>query len=172
MTYRELKAIGQDLLNEYTLRKCIDATEHEFYLADFQAIHRTYGGGKMGTAMAIVDEGDQESFRKIKEQNSITIYRGYRDCRKRLGISWSLSRKAAEAFACSDYFGLNKGFEPKLLQGTCLVKNILAYTNQRQEQEIIVNPAKIKNIREIAMSGEAIAMGTEETVEVLLTLAA
>ena len=117
---------------------------------------------------------DAKDFRCLPQ--ILTVYRGYREPEKRLGISWSLSRRIAEGFSYNarvprvtgerivtingKTYTASKKYSseeeaqllPMLITGTCNLQDVLAYTNLCREQEIVINPTKISNVQNIAPS--------------------
>ncbi|MEO6787260.1 MAG: hypothetical protein ABI318_14100, partial [Chthoniobacteraceae bacterium] len=115
----------------------------------------------------------------------------FREDDKRNGISWSLSRRVAEGFAHdATVFVVKEGEKPRrnarlgvlngrefygnaytreewaclparLIVGQCDLQDALAYTNIRQEQEIIIDPAKVSNIVELTPTAKHIVLPTE-----------
>lgn len=61
---------------------------------------------------------------------TITVYRG---CNGQTGLSWSLSKSVAQKFADAIDDGV-------VVQGTVRRENIYFYTNEREEQEVVVDP--------------------------------
>jgi len=70
-----------------------------------------------------------------------TIYRGYDDDIKNnlMGISWTLSEEKADWFATR--FKIETA--PRVAEGQCEKSSILAYFDDRGEQEIVINPIDI-----------------------------
>ena len=59
-------------------------------------------------------------------------------------MSWTLSRKTAVWFA--ERF---RPEEPVVGEGRCCKEDILAYFTGRGEEEIVIDPRAVRNIREI-----------------------
>jgi len=88
---------------------------------------------------------DRKSFEKMPE--ILTIYRGYQHGKyhHKMGISWTLSKKKATWFA----YRRSANGSPKVVVGTCKKTDVLCYTDDRKEQEVIIDPANITNIRKV-----------------------
>lgn len=74
--------------------------------------------------------------------DSVTAYRGCKSAKGIKGLSWTLSRDVAEFF--KDRFG--KG---KLYQAQINKADVIAYLNDRDEHEVIVDYRKLLNIIEV-----------------------
>lgn len=77
----------------------------------------------------------------IKE-DMLTIYRGFRERGAQKGISWTLSKEKAEWFA--------KRFEPekaKIAEMKIDKKDVVCFIKQRGEEEIIIHPKLLKNLK-------------------------
>lgn len=179
MSITDLKRSGQQLLDGYFrapyITEALQAEVLKRFTANKTALERHYGKPHR---MAITRfNSDGTSLHLLPDE--LRVYRGYREPRKRLGISWSLSRLVAEGFSydasvpdvegervCSfgglDYYA-ERGYTleekqalgPKLITGTCSLLDVLAYTNIRSEQEIVIDPAKVRNIEELTPSADA-----------------
>ena len=75
--------------------------------------------------------------------DKLTIYRGVKE--PKLGMSWTLSKSKAEWFATrfSD-----TGY---LFKATANKSDILCYTDNRGEKEIIINPKLLTDIKQNAI---------------------
>jgi hypothetical protein len=80
----------------------------------------------------------------------LTIYRGYRKGTARRGLSWSLSKDRAWFFAGDDkaerralLSGYQEGDIPMIVSGRCHKRDVLAYFNGRDEQEIVIDPRNV-----------------------------
>ena len=90
----------------------------------------------------MMDESEIKVFNDLPE--NITIYRGVGDRKYKNGISWTLDKEKAI------WFSKRFDFHDKhVYQGMVSKNDILAYIDQCNEQEIIVDPKTIKNIGEI-----------------------
>jgi hypothetical protein len=80
--------------------------------------------------------------------DTISVYRGFVGRRGR-GLSWSRSRKVAEwfarRFACL-------GGQPTLIEGVAHKDKVLAYLNDRQEQEIVILPEHVQKQRRTSLA--------------------
>lgn len=191
MTYQALHKKGRALLNSYFTLHMTTKDIIAFYLAQFEAINealkKVNGPGNLNI---IKFPDDKQGLDQLPQ--TLTIYRGYREHDKREGISWSLSRRVAEVFAYDAVvFGANEGLETQMnvrigwlngreFYGNCYSRedykrlpsllivaqcdraDVLAYTNRRREQEIIINPAKVRNIEELQVSERHIVIPTDD----------
>jgi hypothetical protein len=88
--------------------------------------------------------------------DTLTIYRGYAKGRARSGLSWTLSEKRAHFFA--DYAAGNRrrilcghtGGSSMVVCGKCHKHDVLAYFNNRKEQEIVIDGRKVLAKRSMA----------------------
>jgi hypothetical protein len=71
---------------------------------------------------------------------SITVYRGYQGKHQAKGLSWTLDKERAEWFARRWGGLLDLGYLSYVAERTVGKKDIFAYINSRQEQEIILRP--------------------------------
>jgi len=87
----------------------------------------------------------------LPDGDKFTVYRGVagKGCKRRVrGFSWTLDYEKAEWFANRfNYFG-----DPAVFQATIDRADVLAYTNQRNEQEIICRPRSAKRIKSLALA--------------------
>ena len=82
--------------------------------------------------------------------DAIPVYRGYSETNvrkgmtKRRGLSWTLDKEKAIWFAKRWSHS-----DAKLLSATASKTDVYIYTNVRGEQELVVNPKKLKKVKEI-----------------------
>jgi hypothetical protein len=95
----------------------------------------------------LLEETDRIAFAKLPQE--ITLYRGYKRGSNRMGLSWSISKERAIWFA--QWFA-SQEWLPRLVTGRCWKTDVLAYTNCRQEDEIIINPRKIREVRNLEVA--------------------
>lgn len=90
----------------------------------------------------IMDEEELEIYNKL--DNEITIYRGLQGKKAKVrALSWTLSLDKAKWFANR---WIKKG---DIYSATIDKENIFMYEDGRDEQEIVVNPTKLKNVRKV-----------------------
>ena len=90
----------------------------------------------------LMDEDELKVLHDLPE--IVTIYRGVGSNKYKNGMSWTLDLDKARWF--SKRFNFDGEY---VYQGTINKSDILVYTEQRNESEVIVNPRKVKNIGEI-----------------------
>lgn len=95
---------------------------------------------KRANREAFMTKEDQMEFAQMPE--ALTIYRGYQKRGKKLGLSWTLSKEKAIWFA---YRWSHRG-SPLVAIGTCKKADVFGYCNDREEQEIVIDPKKIVGI--------------------------
>lgn len=142
----EFQENAKAILEEYISLKYVAAYQEQEYLESFIHINKELKscfGSRVHCAVMLTS--DVLIFRTLPDR--LRLYRGYYEPEKREGISWSLSRKVAEGFAYSHWNSNNE--EPQVVTGTCLRSRVLAYTNDRSEQEFIVDPKDVRSIRNI-----------------------
>jgi hypothetical protein len=88
-------------------------------------------------------DADEEKIAGLQQWTAITVYRGGSK-NDNLGIAWSLSRQTAEWFA---YRFLTERETPYLWSGIVATKDIYAYIVARNEEEIVVDPSHVEDLR-------------------------
>lgn len=91
---------------------------------------------------------DAEKAKLAEMPDTFTVYRGYSETQvrakrtKRRGLSWSLDKKIAIWFA-------KRWSHPdaRLLQATVNKSELYMYSNERREQEVVVNPRKVRGVK-------------------------
>ena len=102
-----------------------------------------------GRARWLMDDADRATLAELSEV--ITIYRGFARPGSYRAPSWSLSRSRAEWFA--NRAALTSPDRRGYLATARLPKSqVLAYTNGRGENEIILDPATLQAVRVTAVS--------------------
>ena len=131
----EFIEVHRDLLTDYCIKKYVTWEDEQEYLQIFeQAIksrRRVFGKNVVSTIMF---SGDSDSYRRLPKK--LAIYRGYHTANKREGISWSLSKQVADSFAHHCWVKDTRDVPPSVVRGNCLLKDVLAYTNDMGEEEI------------------------------------
>lgn len=96
---------------------------------------------KKANKQYLMDEEELGVLASLPDQ--VTVYRGVRDKKYINEMSWTLSQDKATWFA--------ERFDKIGYQYKCSIRkeDILCYTNNRGEQEVIVNPNKIYDMQEI-----------------------
>ena len=90
---------------------------------------------------ALMDNEDYTFYNNLPDK--VTVYRGVQSKNHAKGFNWSLSKKVATRFA-TDIAYKNEGI---VCETTVDKKDIIAYTNQRDEKEIILNYKQIGDIK-------------------------
>lgn len=87
-----------------------------------------------------MDEEDRADFEELPDR--VKIYRGVTEYNQNMvkGLSWTLDRKVAEWFA---HRFMSKGH---VYAATILKKDILAYYDGRNEQEVVVDFRQLEDI--------------------------
>jgi hypothetical protein len=100
----------------------------------------------------LMSAADRRELAEMPE--SLMIYRGYRKGAARSGLSWSLSRDRARFFARdgkAERRALLSGYRvagvPMIVCGRCRKRDVLAYFNGRDEQEIVIDPRNVSGKR-------------------------
>jgi hypothetical protein len=77
--------------------------------------------------------------------DTLKIYRGYQHgrYRNRLGLSWTVSLKTATWFA----YRFPQNGKPTVICGECRKEDVFCYLNDRNEEEIVIDPAMVADIR-------------------------
>lgn len=85
---------------------------------------------------------EQDTFSKLP--STLEIFRGLQNSKAKVkAFSWTLSKTKAKWFA-------NRwGKDGEIYQANIDKKDIFLYTNQRGEQEIVINPKKLKKVKKI-----------------------
>lgn len=91
----------------------------------------------------LMDEQERAFLDALPDE--ITVYRGLQDKRAKLkGLSWTLNYEKAEWFARR--WNSKDG---KVVTATIQKKFVYMYTNQRAEEEIVLNPYRLKHVRDV-----------------------
>tara|TARA_R110002020_G_C15800747_1_gene731118 strand:+ start:13 stop:468 length:456 start_codon:yes stop_codon:yes gene_type:complete len=94
----------------------------------------------------------EDCYSKFEElPKEIILYRGIllkdnSDFDLNVGVSWTTDSKIAKMFA---YRFLSLGGEACILKAEARKKDVLFYTDEREEREIIIDPVNLKNIHRI-----------------------
>lgn len=73
-----------------------------------------------------------------------TVYRGVSPFGSPTGLSWTLSSETAEWFAKRFDSSFRKGY---VFEATAKKEDVLAYFNDRNEQEIVIDRKKLENVK-------------------------
>ena len=98
----------------------------------------------MADAEYMIDDEDEKTYQTIKNSKEITIYRGvteYNEKNVDKSLSWTLS------FVTALYFTTRFNQHGNVYKATISPDDVLAYTNIRKEQEVIVNPIGLNDIQ-------------------------
>ena len=90
----------------------------------------------------LMTEEEYEIYNNLPE--TFTVYRGVASGRNPKGMSWTQSLEVAKWFSNRFNYG-NKGY---IQQATANKKDVLAYFNRRDEDEIVIN---VKNLNDICI---------------------
>lgn len=93
---------------------------------------------------ALMDDEDYQVFDTLPSEFS--VYRGISTHGNTNGLSWTLNRETAEWFAKRFSFDGSKG---TVIEATAKKEDVLAYFNDRNEQEIVINPKKLVNVKKL-----------------------
>jgi hypothetical protein len=108
----------------------------------------------MADAEYMIDNEDKKTYQTIKNSKEITIYRGVTEYNEKdvdKALSWTLDIDTAL------YFATRFNQHGNVYKAIIASDDVLAYTNIRNEQEVIVNPIGLNNIRkdnELSISKE------------------
>jgi hypothetical protein len=92
----------------------------------------------------LMDEQEYDVYSSLPQ--NIIVYRGVGVGGKKWGLSWTSNYKKAEWFAGRFNEGNRRGY---ILKADADKKDILAYFNSRNEDELVINPKKLKNVMKI-----------------------
>jgi hypothetical protein len=193
MTYQQLHKKGRALLEDYFSLQMSTKDVIDYYLEQFETINdelkKLNGPSRLNIIKFPKDKQDLDQL-----PETLTVYRGYREHDKRDGISWSLSRRVAEVFAyAAAILGTTDGLETELnailgkidgrefhgnlyskadrdclpshlIVGQCDRADVLAYTNAGSEQEIIINPAKVRDITDLQVRERNIVIPSDDYI--------
>lgn len=98
----------------------------------------------MSDAEYMIDDEDKKTYQTIKNSKKTTIYRGvteYNEKDVNKSLSWTLDVDTAL------YFATRFNQHGNVYKATISPDDVLAYTNIRDEHEVIVNPVGLQNIR-------------------------
>jgi len=99
--------------------------------------------------LTCISKDCNNKFKELPEK--ITIYRGIllkenSDFDIDVGVSWTTDSKIAKMFA---YRFLRLGGEACILKAEARKKDVLFYSDEREEREIIIDPINLENIHRI-----------------------
>lgn len=94
------------------------------------------------SSLLVMDKDDDEEYQALPDE--MIVFRGCKPHNVK-SLSWTLSAAVATKFAKRF---VTTGDQSVLVSGTCLKRDVLAYFGCRQEQEIVILPKKIKNIKQ------------------------
>jgi len=97
----------------------------------------------------IMNEADREHLAELSENEVVTIYRGCNSL-DLSGFSWTLDRKIAEWFA-KRHREIYDMKEVVIKTGQVETADIIAYFTNRGEEEILVHPHKVMNVKKEAV---------------------
>ena len=92
----------------------------------------------------MIDNEDKKTYQTIKNSKEITIYRGVTEYNEKdvdKALSWTLDIDTAL------YFATRFNQHGNVYKAIIASDDVLAYTNIRNEQEVIINPNGLKDIR-------------------------
>jgi len=117
-------------------------TETEFPNSNgIEALLRLF---KLADRRSLMDDDEWEILEKLPEE--VAVFRGTQSKKAKVrGMSWTLDRKKAEWFR--DRF---KKLDGKVYEASIKKEEILAYFSGRNESEVIVNPKKLKEVKEVS----------------------
>lgn len=124
-------------------------TESENPNADVNVSIRTSASYfKQADKKVLMHEDEYLVYQSLPDE--LTVYRGVAPGRVKDGLSWTANRDKALWFAGrfnSD--GKNQGY---ILSGIVKKKNVLAYLNRRGEDELVVYPKDVMNVKKTVLS--------------------
>lgn len=119
--------------------------------------HRPYRREMVELFKRVGRINDPEELPRKLRGKTCTIFRGNLGEEEPDGISWTLKRKTAEWFASygmslrGQFLGLyREDGIPTVWSAQVDVADILAYFNTRQEEEVVVDPATLRNVIRLA----------------------
>lgn len=120
--------------------------------------HRPYGKDFVRLFQRACFVADTEAVpKRVSGSGNVTIYRGNLGEPEPAGISWTLKRATAEFFcrmAMSPrgmFLGIwREDAVMTIWQATVSAPDILGYFGERDEYEVVVDPATLRNVRAIA----------------------
>jgi hypothetical protein len=96
------------------------------------------------TRSLMMTPGELAKYKRLRK--TLTAYRGCAN-HNRDGFSWTLDK--AEAIRFATQLNRYKVEHPILLTGTISKYSIIAYKNDREEQEVIIFPEDVQNVTEV-----------------------
>lgn len=118
---------------------------------DSENIHQNQSGwvalwtAKVPHREFCMDEEERQTLAALPDQ--IPVYRGVGHKRFKLGLSWSLDHGRAEWFS-KRFSGIN-GRVPHVFEGIVGKNDVLAHFLGRGEDEIVVLPSNVKNLKQL-----------------------
>ena len=103
-----------------------------------------------GRIELMLDEDELQVWNNLPDE-TLTVYRGYSYPKSRRGWSWTLSLAKATWFA--NRFAWADGVEAKVVRGKVNRKDLLAFFNRGEEQEVVIDPKNVSNLRKVSLDG-------------------
>ena len=98
--------------------------------------------------------------RKMRSGTTLTVYRGQQNEDGKFGLSWSLSHAVAERFARGAWHRVPT--EGVIYVAQVRRNSVMAYLTDRQEEEVIINPDRLRNPEVFARIVRKESHGKEE----------
>lgn len=138
---------NDELLEEYITIKYTTAADIADYGRLFESVHeRSKRELPRGYLPIICNAKYSDVVRNLPKK--LKVFRGYNQDDKRDGLSWTLSKDIAEWFALRGEWNNEPAGSCRIVEGECSIKNVYAYTNDCNEEEIIISPDRVKKKRE------------------------
>jgi hypothetical protein len=96
----------------------------------------------------LMSSEDKEIYDDLPEDDKILIYRGVGKDREPFGLSWTNNIKTAKWFA--NRWGNDEAY---MFKANCYKKDVLAYFNSRNENELVVNVKNIFDVEKVMLNG-------------------
>ena len=96
----------------------------------------------------LMSSEDKEKYNNLPEDDKILIYRGVGKGREPFGLSWTDNIKTATWFA--NRWGNDEAY---MFKASCYKKDVLAYFNSRNENELVVNVKNIFDVEKVMLNG-------------------
>ncbi len=91
--------------------------------------------------------GEEERVVYESLPDPVVIYRGYLPRRNLRGYGWTLNRR------CAEWFAVRLSDVGRVAEGRVARQDVLAYFNERKEEEILVDPANVTVKRRWEVTG-------------------
>jgi len=132
----------KDYLTEKEFNEVLSSVWTQVEFPHQESIHNLIGLFKQSKKEILMDEEELKKLDSLPEE--ITIYRGLQGSKAKIkGLSWTLSLDKAK------WFSKRWKKQGEVYQAKTKKDDIFMYTNSRGEEEIVVNPLRLRQLKKL-----------------------